>query len=139
LLFQLFLGTGLAAVMPSLPTLVASWFPHEKAGLALGASISGYAVGDVIALSMTPYFLRLLDSWRSVFYVYGAWTMILTAIWWFAAKKPSQDSGKQQCREVRIASLPICYLVPKLLAIFEKSIGLFRLHLRSLTKGELGA
>jgi len=91
LLFQLFLGVGLAAIMPFLPKLVASWFPTEKAGLAMGVSISGYAIGDVIVLSATPYLLTSLGSWRNVLYMYGAWTLVLAAVWWTLAKEPSQE------------------------------------------------
>jgi len=95
LVFQIFLGIGLAAVMPCLPKLVAAWFPPEKAGFAIGVSISGYAVGDVIALIITPYLLTLLNSWRGVFYTYGAWTIILAVIWWIMAREPSQHRMQQ--------------------------------------------
>jgi MFS family permease len=60
LLSQLFLGIGLAAVMPCLPKLVSAWFPPERAGFAIGVAISGYAVGDIIGLSATPYLLMCL-------------------------------------------------------------------------------
>jgi len=96
LLFQLFLGVGLAAVMPCLPKLVAAWFPPEKAGFAIGVSISGYAIGDVIALGGTPYLTRLFGSWRGVFYAYGIWALILTAMWWILAREASQNFEKRQ-------------------------------------------
>jgi len=91
LLFQLFLGVGLAAVMPCLPKLVAAWFPSEKAGFAIGFSIAGYAMGDIIALSSTPYLLTLFGSWKSVFYIYGIWALVLTIIWWIFAREPRQN------------------------------------------------
>lgn len=95
LLFQLFLGVGFAAVMPCLPKLVSAWFPPEKAGFAIGVTISGYAIGDIIGLSATPYLLTWLGGWRSVFYVYGFWALILTSVWWILAKEPDQNSGTQ--------------------------------------------
>jgi len=100
LLFQLFLGVGFAAVMPCLPKLVAEWFPSEKAGFAIGVSISGYAIGDVIALSATPYLLTLFGSWRNVFYAYGIWALILTVIWWILAREPSQNYETRQSFDV---------------------------------------
>ena len=100
LVFQLFLGVGLAAVMPCLPKLVAAWFPSEKAGLATGVSISGYAIGDIIALIVTPYLLMVLGSWRNVFCAYGVWTLILTGVWWTLAREPSQDYGTQLSSKV---------------------------------------
>lgn len=106
LLFQLFLGVGIAAVMPCLPKLVAAWFPPEKAGFAIGVSISGYAVGDVIALNGTPYLLTLFGSWRSVFYTYGTWALILTVIWWILAKETHQTYETQKsCRMPSVSSL----------------------------------
>jgi len=95
LLFQLLLGIGLAAVMPFLPKLVASWFPTQKAGLAMGVSISRFAFGDIAGLTVTPYLLMSLGRWRNVFYMYGAWTMTLTAAWWTLAREPDQDTGMQ--------------------------------------------
>ena len=106
LLFQLFLGVGLAAVMPCLPKLVSAWFPPEKVGFAIGFSISGYAVGDVIALSGTPYLLTLFGSWRTVSYTYGIWALILTAIWYVLAREPRKNYvTRESCRVCSDSSL----------------------------------
>jgi len=93
LLFQLFLGMGLAAVMPCLPKLVSTWFPPERAGFAIGVAISGYAVGDIIGLSATPYLLTWFGGWRNVFLMYGVWALILTSVWWVLAKEPRQNES----------------------------------------------
>lgn len=93
LLFQLFLGVGFAATMPCFPKLVSAWFPPEKTGFAIGVTISGYAIGDIIGLSATPYLLTALGSWRNVFFVYGFWALILTGVWWVLAKEPEQNLG----------------------------------------------
>lgn len=55
LFFQLFTGVGLAAVMPCLPKLVAGLFPSEKAGFAIGASISGFAVARAGFALVIPF------------------------------------------------------------------------------------
>jgi len=93
LLFQLFLGVGFAATMPCFPKLVSAWFPQEKAGFAIGVALSGYAIGDIIGLSATPYLLTWLGGWRNVFFLYGVWALILTGIWWVLAKEPEQNHG----------------------------------------------
>lgn len=93
LLSQLFLGVGFAGVMPCLPKLASAWFPPEKAGFAIGVAISGFAVGDIIGLSATPYLLTWLDSWKNVFFVYGFWALILAGVWWILAKEPEQNYG----------------------------------------------
>ncbi len=91
LLFQLFLGVGFAAVMPCLPTLVASCFPPERTGFAMGVAISGFAIGDIVGLSGSPYLLMLLGSWRKVFLVYGIWALILIVFWWILSRDSDQD------------------------------------------------
>jgi len=100
LLFQLFLGVGFAATMPCFPKLVSAWFPHEKAGFAIGVAISGYAVGDIIGLSATPYLLTWLRGWRNVFLLYGFWALILTGVWWVLAKEPKQNYSTPPIRKV---------------------------------------
>jgi len=104
LLFQLFLGVGFAAVMPCLPKLVSAWFPPEKAGFAIGVTISGFAVGDIIGLSATPYLLTWLGSWKNVFLVYGFWALILTGVWWILAKEPAQNYGIRPVRKANPSS-----------------------------------
>jgi nitrate/nitrite transporter NarK len=105
LLFQLFMGVGLAAVMPCLPKLAAVLFPPEKTSFTIGVSISGYAVGDVIALIGTPYLLTLFGGWRNVFHVYGAWALILTVFWWILSRELGKGYGVKQLSEVHYGSL----------------------------------
>jgi len=95
LLFQLFLGAGFGATMPCFPKLVSAWFPSQKTGFAIGVTLSGYAIGDIIGLSATPYLLTWLGGWRNVFLLYGLWALFLTGLWWLLAKEPKQSSNTQ--------------------------------------------
>jgi nitrate/nitrite transporter NarK len=104
LLSQLFLGVGIGATMPCFPKLASAWFPPEKTGFAIGVTISGYAIGDIIGLSATPYLLTSLGSWRNVFIVYGFWALILTGVWWVLAKEPEQNCGMQPVRKANPSS-----------------------------------
>ncbi|MFQ6086743.1 MAG: CynX/NimT family MFS transporter [Candidatus Bathyarchaeia archaeon] len=95
LISQLLLGVGFAAVLPCLSKLVNMWF-KEKAGLTTGVYAAGFPIGDMVALSLTPFILALLFySWRNVFYIYGIVGLILTALWWTAAREPirKKDQG----------------------------------------------
>jgi nitrate/nitrite transporter NarK len=87
LVFQLLLGIGFAAIMPSMSKIASAWFPPQKAGFAIGVAISGFAVGDIIGLSATPYLLTWLGGWRNVFLVYGLWAVLLAVVWWVLAKE----------------------------------------------------
>jgi len=104
LLFQLFLGLGIAATMPCFPKLVSAWFPPEKAGFAVGVIFSGYAIGDIIVLSITPSLLTWHVGWRNTFLVFGIWAMILTSLWWILAKEPEQNYLARDVREANSSS-----------------------------------
>jgi len=94
LIFQLFLGIGFAAILPSLPKLVDAWFP-KKVGFATGVYVAGFPIGEIAALSLTPFVLESVHNWRNVFCVYGIFGLILSALWWIVAKEPvtSKDEG----------------------------------------------
>ena len=93
LIFQLLLGIGFAAILPSLPKLVDAWFP-KKVGFATGIYVAGFPLGEIAALTLTPFVLESVYSWRNVFCVYGIFGLILSALWWTIAKEPaSKDEG----------------------------------------------
>lgn len=104
LLFQLFMGVGVAATMPCFPKLVSAWFPPEKAGFAIGVIFSGYAIGDIIVLSVTPNLLTWHVGWRNIFLVFGIWALILTGLWWILAKEPKQNYTTRDVREANSSS-----------------------------------
>jgi cyanate permease len=86
-------------------------FSTRKASFTIGVSISGYAVGDVIALIGTPYLLTLFGGWRNVFYAYGTWALILTVFWWVLSRELGEDYGVKQLSEGHYGSLTIKDLI----------------------------
>ena len=91
---QFLLGVGLSAVIPCLPKLVSSWFPQQRAGLATGVCMAGFPFGQVLGLSLTPYLVEALGSWRQVFQAYGVWVFVLTFLWWkFASENPEKRTA----------------------------------------------
>ena len=82
LVAQFFLGVGLSGVIPAVPRLVSCWFPREKIGLATGICLTGFPIGDFVALSFTPLLVGIFGGFRMVFQVYGAWCLLLVALWW---------------------------------------------------------
>jgi len=86
---QFLLGVALSGVIPAIPKLVSNWFPKEKVGLATGICLAGFPIGDIIAVSVTPYLVEAGNSWRQVFQVYGVWVLLLIFLWWkFANGEP---------------------------------------------------
>ncbi len=82
LITQFFLGVGLSGVIPAIPRLVSCWFPRGKIGLATGICLAGFPLGDLVALSLTPFLLLALGGWRQIFQIYGAWCLLLVVFWW---------------------------------------------------------
>jgi nitrate/nitrite transporter NarK len=91
LITQFFLGVGLSGVIPAIPRLVSCWFPREKIGLATGICLAGFPLGDIVALSVTPFLLLAVSGWRQVFQVYGAWCLLLVVLWWRFAEENKKD------------------------------------------------
>jgi cyanate permease len=86
---QFLLGVALSGVIPAIPKLVSHWFPREKVGLATGICMAGFPIGDVLALSVTPYLAAVGGDWRQVFQVYGVWALLSMFLWWkFAGREP---------------------------------------------------
>jgi nitrate/nitrite transporter NarK len=101
LVAQFFLGVGLSGVIPAIPKLVSCWFPREKIGLATGICLAGFTIGDFVALSFTPLLVSVFGGFRMVFQVYGAWCLLLVALWWKFAQEtetPSESSPKTSLR-----------------------------------------
>jgi len=94
LIFQLFLGIGFAAILPSLSKLVDAWFP-KKVGLATGVYVAGFPLGEIAALTLTPFVLEYVHNWRDVFCVYGIFGLILSALWWTLAKEPARSRDEE--------------------------------------------
>lgn len=93
LIFQLFLGIGFAAILPSLPKLVDAWFP-KKVGLTTGLYVAGFPLGEIAALILTPFVLESVHNWRNVFCIYGIFGLILSALWWTLAKEPARSKAE---------------------------------------------
>jgi nitrate/nitrite transporter NarK len=86
---QFLLGVALSGIIPAIPKLVSYSFPREKVGLATGICLAGFPIGDVLALSVTPYLVEAGSGWRQVFQVYGVWALLLIFLWWkFAGGEP---------------------------------------------------
>ncbi len=92
---QILLGVALSGIIPAIPKLVSFWFPRDKVGLATGVCMAGFPIGDVLALSLTPYLIEVVGGWRQVFQVYGVWALLLIFLWWKLASKEPRSKEKQ--------------------------------------------
>ncbi len=96
LIFQAFLGVGVAAIVPCLPKLAAAWFPPEELGLATGIYVAGFSIGNMLGLGLTPHVLAVVGTWRGTFHVYGVSGLVLAAAWWLIAREPTTHKARSK-------------------------------------------
>ncbi|HEY7066971.1 MAG TPA: MFS transporter [Chloroflexota bacterium] len=75
-------GAGIGLAQPSLPRLVAQWFPTRRA-LATGIYSAGLTGGAVIAASVTAPLLPVMGalSWRGTCLVWAAFACLSLIVW----------------------------------------------------------
>jgi CP family cyanate transporter-like MFS transporter len=75
-------GTGIGLAQPSLPRLVAQWFPARRA-FATGIYSAGLTGGAVVSALLTPLMLPALGalSWRGTCLVWAAFALVSLAAW----------------------------------------------------------
>jgi len=96
LISQLFLGIGLASVIPVLTLLVKEW-AYRKTGFSTGIYIAGFAAGNATALGITPLLLESL-SWRTVLLYYALFSTVICTLWWLFAKSDYKGPSSFQLR-----------------------------------------
>jgi CP family cyanate transporter-like MFS transporter len=93
LISQFFLGLGLAAVLPCLPLIVKEWAGGRSLGFATGIYVSGFAVGNAIALGLTPKLLTTM-GWRDVLLVYSCIAIAVVGLWWGFARSACKSQSE---------------------------------------------
>ncbi|MBS7613249.1 MFS transporter [Candidatus Bathyarchaeota archaeon] len=84
---QLLLGAGFAAILPCLAKLVNVMF-QEKVGFATGVYVAGFPTGELVGLGLTSYLLLALNGdWRTIFKIFGVWSLILAVLWWLIDRR----------------------------------------------------
>lgn len=102
LLSQLLLGVGFAAILPCLPKLVYSWFRAEL-GFSTGVYAMGFPIGEIVALTLTPYLLTFTGAWRTAFQLFGAWGLTISALWWILGKESSTSGHESSDRSIDVS------------------------------------
>lgn len=76
-------GVGGPLLSVGAPKVVSLWFEGKERGFAMGAYMTGPAVGSMIALSLTNSVLMPAfdDNWRVVFFMFGALALLLSFTW----------------------------------------------------------
>lgn len=90
---RMLVGASESVVIPTIQRLLSAWIPPEKKSLAVAVVFCGFQTGTILAFSLSPWIIDLLDDWRSVFYVYGS-AGLLFLIPWLSLAKDSPASAE---------------------------------------------
>ncbi len=100
LVSQFALGLGLAALMPCLSLMVKAW-AAARPGLGTGIYFSGFAVGSVVALALTPVLLQVM-SWRQILLLYSALTLAVCLASFALGRRSEAVTSSIRFRDVRL-------------------------------------
>ena len=100
LVSQFVLGLGLAALMPCLSLMVKEW-ASARPGLGTGVYFSGFAVGSVVVLALTPLLLEVM-SWRMVLLLYAVLPLVVCLATFSLGTRGGAVSSSIRLRDVRL-------------------------------------
>ena len=100
LISQFALGLGLAALMPCLSLMVKAW-AAARPGLGTGIYFSGFAVGSVVALGLTPVLLQVM-LWRQVLLLYAVLPIVVCLASLALGRKSETVASSIRLKDVRL-------------------------------------
>ena len=100
LVSQFVLGLGLAALLPCLSLMVKAW-AAARPGLGTGIYFSGFAVGSVVALGLTPVLLQVM-LWRQVLLLYAVLPIVVCLVSLALGRKSEAVASSIRLKDVRL-------------------------------------
>jgi sugar phosphate permease len=91
LLVRFILGLAEGGTWPAMLVLIANWFPNEERGRANSLFIMSNSIAFAITGPLSGWIITFF-GWRSVFFVEGAVTMALVALWWPLIEEKPEDA-----------------------------------------------
>lgn len=90
-------GIGGPLISIGAPKVIALWFEGTERGLAMGLYITGPALGNVAALSLTnAVAMPLLGDWRIVMLAYAAAALLGAAVWAAVSAHPASRAMERR-------------------------------------------
>ncbi|MDM7998465.1 MAG: MFS transporter [Dehalococcoidia bacterium] len=93
-----YMAIGLAR-FAARPILIQQWFPREKVPLVNGVLTVGMGLAGGTVVFFMGDIMAALDGWRNTFYVFGAITAVLMAIWMILGRENPASGVKEQPQE----------------------------------------
>jgi len=97
LAFTALYGIGYAMIYPNLPKLVGAWFPREKAVLATGIYVTGFAIAPFITLAITlPVVYPVTGTFQGTIWLWSIPALAATILWWAIVREPPHSPAHNQ-------------------------------------------
>lgn len=95
--FTCFYGIGYALIYPNMPKLVGTWFQREKAGVATGIYVTGFAIAPSITLAITlPIVYPITNTFQGTIWLWSVPALVAAILWWTVVKEPSLSLAQNQ-------------------------------------------
>lgn len=93
LIVRFLLGVAEGGIWPAILVLISHWFPAKERARAYGFWMMNIAISSIITAPLSGWLLSV-GSWRTLFFVEGAFPFLVAApLWWgLVADRPSQAS-----------------------------------------------
>ena len=104
LLARFLLGMGEGGAFPAATRVVAEWLPVRHRATGMGIINAGTAVGSVLAAPLIGLILWL-GNWRDMFFIAGAFGLLLT-LWWTMSYRSPQQERQELSPPVKRKSAP---------------------------------
>uniref|UniRef100_A0A7S3FIQ9 Major facilitator superfamily (MFS) profile domain-containing protein n=1 Tax=Prasinoderma singulare TaxID=676789 RepID=A0A7S3FIQ9_9VIRI len=103
-LTRMIVGLGEGFSPTATTDMIARYVPRQERARAVGIVFSGFNVGNVVGLLVTPPLIALF-GWQAVFYAFGAAGAVWLAVW-LALPAPDEPVGAKKIGRVRLSELP---------------------------------
>lgn len=80
-ILRVIIGLSQGPLYPAMSRLLASWVPIEERGRLGSLVFAGAQVGNVAAMQLGGFLIRITNSWTSVFYIFGLFGIIWLVLW----------------------------------------------------------
>ncbi|KAK1398290.1 putative anion transporter 3, chloroplastic [Heracleum sosnowskyi] len=96
-----FFGLAEGVALPSMNTLLSRWFPNHERATAVGISMGGFHLGNVMGLLLTPLAMSTVGI-SGPFILFSSLGLLWLTIWAFRVTNDPQDSNSISISELRL-------------------------------------
>jgi ACS family sodium-dependent inorganic phosphate cotransporter len=94
LMVRTVMGLSESVVLPTVQKILFLWVPPEtnETSITVASVFGGFQVGTIFAYAISPYIIDIYDSWKGIFYIYGA-VGFLWLLPWLLFVPPPQSTA----------------------------------------------